>query len=408
MKPKIVPTSPKGKAESEALDGLYSRKKLSELEKPLRIKLGWSLSLSLIILAFITGLLGVVVFDWLIYQTPHWGLWQRLNIATTSTSTPVISTATNKLPSGQDWNEAQQKAVKSIVSIYNKKEGATVWDLVYDPAGALGYGILLSTDGLIITTDDVIVGNGDQVIAKDNDGKIYPIDSVIDDPVTDFTFLTIEAKGLSAAQYVTRDQLEITQPLLRLIPMTVADIVAELVYIADTQYNNTVFRSSEKINNTVYTTDNNPSTGQIFINSRGDIIGLANTAGLVVPLYHITPILKTVLSEGIVERPRLGINYLDVATAGLTESFDQSQSNGILLTNGPGEEQSAIVANSPAEEAELLAGDVIVAVDDEILNHHNDFTEIIQSYSIGEVVNLKIYRDGAEQTIRASLEKVSK
>jgi len=85
MKPKIAPTSPKGKAEAESLDRLYSKKKLSELDKPLRIKLGWSLSVGLVILAFITGLLGTVVFDWLIYQTPHWGLWQRLDIATTST-----------------------------------------------------------------------------------------------------------------------------------------------------------------------------------------------------------------------------------------------------------------------------------------------------------------------------------
>jgi S1-C subfamily serine protease len=55
-----------------------------------------------------------------------------------------------------------------------------------------------------------------------------------------------------------------------------------------------------------------------------------------------------------------------------------------------------VMANSPAEEAGLEAGDVIVAVDGRELDAENDLADLIAGYEPGDTVTLEIERPGKE------------
>ncbi len=58
---------------------------------------------------------------------------------------------------------------------------------------------------------------------------------------------------------------------------------------------------------------------------------------------------------------------------------------------------------SPADEAGLRPGDLIVAVDDEDVGSDNDLADLIGEYEPGDKVDLTIIRQGRERTIRVKL-----
>lgn len=64
---------------------------------------------------------------------------------------------------------------------------------------------------------------------------------------------------------------------------------------------------------------------------------------------------------------------------------------------------SEIVPNSGAEKAGLEAGDIITSLDGTPVNNHSDITGIIGAKKINDPLTVTILRDGAEQTITATL-----
>ncbi|WP_420461945.1 PDZ domain-containing protein [Candidatus Palauibacter sp.] len=95
-------------------------------------------------------------------------------------------------------------------------------------------------------------------------------------------------------------------------------------------------------------------------------------------------------------RPRLGAN---VQTLGdqLADYFGVE--GGALVTS--------VSADSPAAAAGLLAGDVIVGIDDEDVSDPGDLTRVLADIEAGEV-SVRIVRDGTERTLTVELEEVDR
>jgi S1-C subfamily serine protease len=63
----------------------------------------------------------------------------------------------------------------------------------------------------------------------------------------------------------------------------------------------------------------------------------------------------------------------------------------------------AVVPDSPADEAGIRPGDMILAVDDQEVSPTRDLKDIIQDYEPGDRVRLTFLRDGQKEDVRVRL-----
>lgn len=90
------------------------------------------------------------------------------------------------------------------------------------------------------------------------------------------------------------------------------------------------------------------------------------------------------------KRPWLGI-YMQDVSKDLAEAFDLKTSKGVLI--------SSIEKNSPAEEAGLMARDIILQYDGKEVLDTEDLIDLVRESTIGEEVNVVVNREGNEMTI---------
>lgn len=95
-----------------------------------------------------------------------------------------------------------------------------------------------------------------------------------------------------------------------------------------------------------------------------------------------------------------GNTWLGVIIQSLTETEREHLkvrgSEGVLI--------SKVVPGSPADKAELKAGDVILSVGREEIEDLDDLVEIIQEEEPGDEVTIRIVRDGRRKTVRVTLD----
>jgi membrane-associated protease RseP (regulator of RpoE activity) len=76
----------------------------------------------------------------------------------------------------------------------------------------------------------------------------------------------------------------------------------------------------------------------------------------------------------------------------------------LLQGAGPGVAIAQIAGGSAAEAAGLLAGDVILQINNQAVEEPRQITRIIRATPAGEIVALRILRDGQEQDVQATLQ----
>lgn len=88
----------------------------------------------------------------------------------------------------------------------------------------------------------------------------------------------------------------------------------------------------------------------------------------------------------------LGV-VVQTLTDQLREHFEVPR--GVLLAE--------VAEDSPAQQAGLKAGDVLLAVDDQEMEEADDLTAVIRDHEPGDPVEIRLHRDGQELMVKATL-----
>ncbi len=153
---------------------------------------------------------------------------------------------------------------------------------------------------------------------------------------------------------------------------------------------------------------NSGNSGGPLVNAASEVIGInvatatAENISFAIPINDVKSLIDTVLSEGKLERPYLGVRYipLDEDVAG---QLDLEITEGAYIPESSAN-RPAIIAGSPAEKAGLKEKDVIVEIGGVKLDSKNTLVSILGRRRVGESVEIKIIRDGNEQAVTAVLE----
>ena len=265
-----------------------------------------------------------------------------------------------------------------------------------------GSGVIITNDGFVLTNDHVVEGAKEiTVTLPDNRefvGKVIGLD-----PQTDLAVIKIDGTDLPFVPWGNSGDLRVGEYVLAVgnpfgLNSTVTlGIVSALGRggMGITQYEDFI-QTDAAINP--------GNSGGALVNTRGELVGI-NTAifsqsggyqgvGFAVPTNLAKPVYESLVSTGKVVRGFLGVG-IQAVTTDLADSFQLEDSKGALVTN--------VVPGSPADEAGIKRGDVIVeyqgkpVLDPRNLQHH-----VIRT-SIGSEVSMVVIRDGHKQTLHAKI-----
>ncbi len=281
---------------------------------------------------------------------------------------------------------------------------------------ALGSGVIISPDGYVITNDHV-AGDASEVIVTMTDGTRHPAKIIGTDHATDICLLKIEGKNLPYVKMGNSDNILIGEWVVALgNPFGLFEIndkpTVTVGVVSATGMNLNAVGGRFYIN--MIQTDaaiNTGNSGGPLVDVLGQLIGM-NTliyspnggsgsvgVGFAIPVNKIKKIINQLKKEGKVERDFWTGIKIQPIDERLAKYFHLNSPKGVIITS--------IAANSPAEKAGLIVSDIIIGIDKFIVTDDNSIISILNQYSTGDVINVKVIRDGKIKSFPMKLEKLN-
>ena len=283
---------------------------------------------------------------------------------------------------------AYKKVENSVVNVVVYGQPETVGNDAYKEG--TGSGIIVSQDGYIITNSHVIDDTeerGVEIITTRGDSYVAAI--VGYDSRTDLAVLKINETGLTPAEFVNSDQIEIGQDALAVGNPGGVAYSNSLTRGCVSALNRTI--SANRMVSYIQTDAaiNPGNSGGPLLNSAGQVMGIttikiANTdyegMGFAIPSNTAIEIANSLIAKGYIPgRVKLGI------TAALYDNGTLTGIEGILI--------HSIDTGSPFEGTEVRPGDVITKIDGKSTATFSDLYSILGEHEPGDEVTVSLYRE---------------
>jgi serine protease Do len=274
---------------------------------------------------------------------------------------------------------------------------------------ALGSGVIITPDGTILTNNHVIDGATD-IKVQLSDKREFVAKLVGADPKSDVAVLKIEGKDLPTLPLGDSSQLNVGDLIFAIgDPFGVGE-TATMGIVSATGRSRLGIEDYENFIQTDAAI-NPGNSGGAMIDIHGNLVGI-NTAilshggsggnegvGFAIPMSMAKPVMDQILAHGKVIRGYLGVHIQDFSPE-LAKSFNFNQSGGVLIGD--------VSANTPAANAGLKKGDVIVKLNGQTQSDSNDLRNTISQMAPGTQVKLDIWRDGKVQPFTVTLGELPK
>ncbi|MFW0837731.1 MAG: PDZ domain-containing protein [Candidatus Komeilibacteria bacterium] len=303
------------------------------------------------------------------------------------------------------------------VGIYLAPAGGSPLQEIYKESNLVGQALVITSDGWLLTNDSVLTNDPDKYLIITSSRAGYGIDQVVRDAFSHLVFIKIDADKLNPIAISRADNIEYNDDLISM-RQNVRYNQPDINYIRLT---NKHFVAWQEAADFLHTTDINDvylklnqvlaanNDGSMLATQAGEVIGMlyqGDDAGIIraVPGFYLQLAVSNFLSDQTrVNHNSLGVSYIDLAeTVGLPQSMHQGYNRGSLLFGTDG--QPAVEKDSVADKAKLVAGDIIIAVNDQELNAATGLTRLLQEYPLGATVTLTVvHEDNSTEDIIVTL-----
>lgn len=315
-----------------------------------------------------------------------------------------------------------QRVTPSVVNVYAAKVVANRNPFMEDPffkrffggggmpqeqvQRSLGSGVIIDPSGLVMTNNHVIEGASEVKVAL-SDKREFEAEIVLKDARTDLAVLRLKdgREKFSALELGNSDELQVGDVVLAIgNPFGVGQTVTHGIVsaLARTQVGITDYQFFIQTDAAI----NPGNSGGALVDTAGRLVGL-NTAiysrsggsqgiGFAIPVNMVKVVVASAKTGGsTVKRPWLGAKLQNV-TPDIAESLGLKRPAGALV--------ATVAANSPAARAGLKTGDLIVAIDGQVVDDQNAFDYRFATKPLGGQAQIGILRNGKEATLKVALE----
>ena len=269
---------------------------------------------------------------------------------------------------------------------------------------ALGSGVIVDAENGYLLTNNHVIEMAEEITVTLTDRRVFEAELVGADPETDVALLKIDADSLTALSFADSGELQVGDYVVAIgNPFGLGQTVTAGIVSA-------VGRSGLRLESyeDFIQTDaaiNVGNSGGALVNLKGELVGI-NTAiyagrvggnigiGFAIPINMAQRIMDQLLTHGEIQRGRIGVQIQDL-TPEFAEALGTTHQRGALVAQ--------VLPGTPAEEAGILAGDVIVGMNDESVIGATDLRNKVGLLRVGDAVRLSIVRDGETMTIELAV-----
>ncbi len=301
-----------------------------------------------------------------------------------------------------------EKVSPAVVSVIVK---TIDFDLFTGPSlreSGIGTGFIVASNGLIVTNSHVVDNSRGEYSVVLKDGTTYEVEKIHLDPISDLAILEISGRGLPTVQLGDSDILKVGQKAIAIgnalgrfqntVTVGVVSGIGRQVVAGGG------FGTRASVQENAIQTDaalNPGNSGGPLLNSAGQVIGInvATTTGadnisFSIPVNTLKPLLEIFIEEGRIIRPFIGISYTII-----TEEI------AILRRMPMGAYVTRVYVDSPAEEAGLLRGDIIIKFNGKEVNAENSIARFVSQLKVEDKVNLLIDRESEQREVEVTLKE---
>jgi serine protease Do len=240
---------------------------------------------------------------------------------------------------------------------------------------------------------------------KLSDGRVVHPKQTWTDPATDVAIMALETQGLLAARLGDSSKLDIGDFVLAVgSPFGLSHSVTYGIISAKGRRDLRLGDDGVQYQDFLQTDAaiNPGNSGGPLLNLRGEVIGL-NTAiasasganegiGFAIPINMVMVIADQLIERGTVTRAYLGVR--------LDSSFGPAEAAKLGMPRPEGARVSGITRNSPAEQARILVGDVILEFDGVRIEDDMHLINLVSLTPVQKEVDVRLLRDGRSVSLR--------
>lgn len=273
------------------------------------------------------------------------------------------------------------------------------------PRQSMGSGFIVSKDGYVLTNNHVVEG-ADEIVVRLSDRRELQATLVGTDPRSDMAVLKIEnGDDLPVVKIGRSRDLEVGEWVLAIgspfgFDYTVtAGIVSALGRSLPTENYVPFIQTDVAINP-------GNSGGPLF-NLDGEVVGINSQiytrsggfmgVSFAIPIDDAMNVFNQIRDKGFVARGWLGVLIQEV-NRDLAESFGLKRPRGALIAE--------VMAGSPAEDAGLEAGDIVLEYDGDSVELSSDLPPMVGRTPVGETATLTVLREGREIELEVKIGKL--
>lgn len=312
----------------------------------------------------------------------------------TPAQTDNVSTQNNDMT----LQEVAEKVIPSIVTIQ-------VSGLASVEVTGEGSGIILSETGLIATNAHV-VDEGQNIKVIDYQGSTYKASVIGLDKNTDLALLKIAAKDLTPATLGDSDSLKVADQVMAIGNPGGLKFSSSVTIGYVSALNRPTKAQQYHVMNSIQTDAaiNPGNSGGALVNTKGEVIGINSSKivkegfeglGFAIPINTAKPILESLKEYGYVkDRATIGISY---------QFLDKTSAQFYDLPVG------MYVHQTTTENAAkvLKEGDIIIEVEGQQITDPAVVTSLLNSKKPEDVLEMKVYRDSKEISVKIQLSENS-
>jgi len=347
---------------------------------------------------------------------PSLFLLTALSLLTAPTSPLSANLSVNQslLPPQSTFNQVAQQATPAVVSIQVIKRGDSERNGRFFPFSSegsdhsrsvgIGSGVIIQKDGFILTNNHVIE-NAEKITVKFDEKHKISAKIIGTDSKTDLAIIKIDKRGKDYPTLSFGDSKQVKVGDLAIAigsPFGLTRTMTQGVISAVGRAQMGIVEMENFIQTD--TAINPGSSGGPLLNVNGEMIGI-NTAifsqgmgfvgiGFAIPAEIANEVSIQLMTHGQVLRGWTGLSVQDM-NDDFARYFHLPGTGGVLVSN--------VTPRSPADQATLQPGDVILRYNDKSIPNSFEFKKASAKSPIGSIAYIEISRNGSNQMIKLKI-----